>query len=126
MVVGLRAAQGNKGDSGMTSIQKKVAAATGLASLIASLTMGAASAQGEPVGTPGEPQCHGERVSAGNQRVEDIVIPPLGINLQNFRLTPPHRAQLLNTFQEQGRTDWTVQDFQQRVRASCQSRGVIR
>ena len=35
---------------------------------------------------------------------------------------PPHRAQLLNAFQEQGRTDWTVQDFQRRVRASCEAR----
>ena len=105
----------------MKPIHKRIAAAVGFAGLVASLTIGAASAQGEPVGTPGQPQCHGERVVAGNQRVEDIVIPPLGVNLQNFRLTPPHRAQLLNTFQEQGRTDWTVQDFQRRVRASCEA-----
>ena len=103
----------------MKSVRKKMGAAVGLAGLLASLAIGSASAQGMPVGTPGEPQCHGERVAAGNQRVENIVIPPLGINLQNFRLTPPHRAQLLNAFQEQGRTDWTVQDFQRRVRASC-------
>jgi len=101
-------------------IHRKIVAAVGLASVAASLTIGAASAQGEPVGTPGEPQCHGQRVSTGNQRVENIVIPELGVNLQNFRLTPPHRAQLLNTFQEQGRTNWTVQEFQQRVRAACQ------
>jgi hypothetical protein len=61
------------------------------------------------------------RISAGNQRVEDIVVPPLVINLQDFRLTPPYRTQLLNAFQVDGRTDWTVQDFQQRVRASCEA-----
>jgi hypothetical protein len=86
-----------------------------------SLTTGGASAQGTPVGTPGEPQCHGERVSAGNQRVEDIVIPELGINLQDFRLTPTGRVALLNAFQVDGRTDWTVQDFQRRVQASCEA-----
>ncbi len=105
----------------MRNIRRKILAAAGLAGLAASLAIGTASAQGTPVGTPGQPQCHGERVAAGNQRVEDIVIPPLGVNLQNFRLTPPHRAQLLNVFQEQGRTDWTVQDFQRRVRASCEA-----
>ena len=104
----------------MKATQKKLLAAAGLAGLLASLAIGSASAQGVPVGTPGEPQCHGERVAAGNQRVENIVIPELGINLTNFRLTPPHRTELLKAFQVEGRTNWTVQDFQRRVRASCE------
>jgi hypothetical protein len=85
------------------------------------LSAGTAAAQGEPVGTPGEPQCHGERISAGNQRVEDIIIPELGINLEDLRLTPAGRVELLNTFHVDGRSDWTVQDFQVRVRASCEA-----
>ena len=105
----------------MGTLRRKLVLATGGAGLALSLFASAALAQGTPVGTPGEPPCHGERVSAGNRRVEDIVISPLGIDLQDFRLTPPHRAQLLNAFQEQGRTDWTVQDFQRRVRASCEA-----
>ena len=105
----------------MRSVRKKIVAAVSLAGLAASLAVGSASAQGTPVGTPGTPECHGVRISAGNQRVEDIVIPELGVNLQDFRLTPPHRTQLLNTFQVDGRTNWTVQDFQQRVRASCEA-----
>ena len=105
----------------MMGLRKKLFAAAGTATLALSVAAGVASAQGEPVGTPGQPQCHGERVSAGNRRVEDIIIPELGVNLPGFRLTPPHRAQLLNTFQVGGRTDWTVQDFQNRVRASCEA-----
>jgi hypothetical protein len=95
----------------------------GAATLALVVTTGSAFAQGVPVGTPGEPNCHGERVSAGNQRVEDIVIPELGIDLTDYRLTPPNRTNLLNTFGVDGRTDWTVQDFQNRVRASCDSPG---
>ena len=98
----------------------KLLKAASAAALSLALTAGLAGAQGVPVGTPGEPQCHGERVSAGNQRVEDIVIPELGIDLEDFRLTPKGRVELLNTFGVDGRTDWTVQDFQERVRASCE------
>jgi hypothetical protein len=100
---------------------KSVLVAATAALLAASLTVGGAGAQGAPVGTPGEPRCHGERVSAGNHRVEDIVVPPLGIDLQDFRLTPKGRTELLNLFAVDGRTDWTVQDFQERVRASCEA-----
>lgn len=106
----------------MQTIRKKLLIASGTAALALSLVVSGAAAQGTRVGTPGEPQCHGERVSAGNRRVEDIVIPPLGINFQDLRLTPPGRVALLNAFREAGRTDWTVQDFQQRVRASCEAR----
>jgi hypothetical protein len=105
----------------MPTIRRKFQLATGAALLSLGLAASSVAAQGTPVGTPGTPQCHGQRISAGNQRVEDIVVPPLGVDLQDYRLTPPHRAALLNTFQEQGRTDWTVQDFQNRVRAACQS-----
>jgi hypothetical protein len=103
--------------------RKKLLTAASAVALALSLVAGSAGAQGMPVGTPGEPQCHGERVSAGNQRVEDIVIPELGIDIQDLRLTPKGRVELLNTFgpfEEGGRTDWTVQDFQERVRASCE------
>jgi hypothetical protein len=100
----------------MRSIRRRLVAATSLAALSLSLGIGIASAQGDPVGTPGQPQCHGQRISAGNQRVENI--PPLG--LEGFRLTPPHRTQLLNGFGVDGLTNWTVQAFQDRVRASCQ------
>ena len=99
---------------------RKLFTAATAATLTLSLTAGLAGAQGVPVGTPGEPQCHGERVAAGNQRVEDIIIPELGIDLEDFRLTPVGRVELLNAFGVDGRTDWTVQDFQERVRASCE------
>jgi hypothetical protein len=104
----------------MPHFRRPFVVATGVAMLTLSMAASSVAAQGTPVGTPGTPQCHGQRISAGNQRVEDIVIPPLGVDLQNYRLTPPHRAALLNTFQEEGRTDWSVQDFQARVRAACQ------
>ena len=48
-------------------------------------------------------------------------MPELGIDLQDFRLTPRGRVELLNAFGVDGRTDWTVQDFQNRVRASCEA-----
>ena len=105
----------------METTQRKMLAAAGAAAVALTLMVGGAAAQGVPVGTPGEPQCHGERVSTGNQRVEDIVSPELGVNLQDFRLTPKGRVELLNTFAVEGRTDWTVQDFQERVRASCEA-----
>ena len=99
----------------MINIRKNGLIAVGVATI--ALVVGAvgASAQGMPVGTPGDPQCHGERVSTGNQRVEDI--PGVGV----VRLTPKERTDLLNTFQVDGRTDWTVQDFQDRVRTSCEA-----
>lgn len=49
----------------MKGLRKKLFAAAGTATLALSLAAGAAFAQGEPVGTPGEPQCYGGRVSAG-------------------------------------------------------------
>jgi len=101
----------------MGTRRNKVLMASSAAALALALMAGGAAAQGVPVGTPGEPQCHGERISAGNQRVEDI--PPLG--LEDFRLTPKGRVELLNAFAVDGRTDWTVQDFQERVRASCEA-----
>src|SRR5688572_13867478 len=76
-------------------IRTKLLTATAAASLTLSLAAVGAGAQGVPVGTPGEPQCHGERVSTGNRRVEDILIPPLGVDLEDYRLTPPNRAALL-------------------------------
>lgn len=100
-------------------MRKHVLLGLGAATLTLALSAGSAFAQGQPVGTPGAPNCHGQRISAGNHRVEDI--PELG--LTNYRLTPPHRVALLNAFAVDGRTDWTVQDFQQRVRASCQAPG---
>jgi hypothetical protein len=105
----------------MPTVRDKLFAATGAAVLSLTLAAGAAAAQGTPVGTPGEPRCHGERVSAGNHRVEDVVVPELGIDLQDFRLTPEGRTELLNRLGVDGRTDWTVQDFQARVRASCEA-----
>jgi hypothetical protein len=105
----------------METTQRKLLAAAGAAAVALALMVGGAAAQGVPVGTPGEPPCHGERVSTGNQRVEDIVIPELGVNLEDFRLTPKGRVELLNAFAVDGRTDWTVQDFQERVRASCEA-----
>ena len=93
--------------------------AASAAALSLALTAGIAGAQGVPVGTPGEPQCHGERVSAGNQNVVDI--PEIG--LEDHRLTPKGRVALLNAFGVDGRTDWTVQDFHERVRASCEEDG---
>jgi len=105
----------------MRTTQRKLLAAAGTAAVALALAVGGAAAQGVPVGTPGEPPCHGERVSTGNHRVEDIVIPELGVNLEDFRLTPKGRVELLNAFAVDGRTDWTVQDFQERVRASCEA-----
>ena len=99
------------------SIRNNVLIALGVTTLALSFGAAGASAQGMPVGTPGEPQCHGERVSDGNHRVETI--PPLG--LEDFRLTPKGRTELLNAFQVDGRTDWTVKDFQERVRTSCEA-----
>jgi hypothetical protein len=99
---------------------KKVFTATSAATLTLALVTGSGAAQGVPVGTPGEPQCHGERISTGNQRVEDIFVPELGIDLEDFRLTPKGRTELLNAFEVEGQTDWTVQDFQERVRTSCE------
>ena len=53
------------------SIRKNVLIAMGVTTLAFSFGAVGASAQGVPAaGTPGEPQCHGERVSAGNHRVE--------------------------------------------------------
>jgi hypothetical protein len=104
----------------MHPLRRRFMVATAAGALALTMAAGAASAQGTPVGTPGEPQCHGERISAGNQRVETIVIPELGVNIQELRLTPAGRVTLLNTFQVDGRTDWTVRDFQDRVRESCQ------
>jgi hypothetical protein len=101
----------------MTPIRRNVLIAVGAASMALTFGVTGASGQGMPVGTPGEPQCHGERVAAGNQRVVDI--PELA--LENFRLTPEGRTDLLNAFQEDGRTDWTVRDFQERVRTSCEA-----
>ena len=101
----------------MVSIRKNVLIPVGVATMVFSVGAVGASAQGMPVGTPGDPQCHGERVSSGNQKVVDI--PELG--LQSVRLTPKERADLLNAFQVDGRTDWTVQNFQERVRTSCEA-----
>jgi hypothetical protein len=101
----------------MTRIRRNVLIAVGVTPLALTFGAAGASAQGMPVGTPGEPQCHGERVAAGNQNVADI--PELG--LENFRLTPVGRTELLNAFQVDGRTDWTVQDFQERVRTACEA-----
>jgi len=97
------------------SFRKNVLIAMGVTTLAFSFGAAGASAQGVPVGTPGDPQCHGERVSTGNQRVEDV--PGVGV----VRLTPKERTELLNTFQVDGRTDWTVQDFQDRVRTACEA-----
>jgi|SRR4051794_39387030 len=101
----------------MINIRKNGLIAVGVATIALGVGAVGASAQGMPVGTPGDPQCHGERVSAGNQKVVDI--PELG--LTNVRLTPKERTDLLNAFQVDGRTDWTVQDFQDRVRTSCEA-----
>jgi hypothetical protein len=73
---------------------RRLLAAAPAAVLALSLSAASVGAQGVPVGTPGEPQCHGERVSTGIQRVEDIVIPELGVNLEDFRLTPKGRVEL--------------------------------
>ena len=54
--------------------------------------------QGPPAtGTPGEPNCHGERVSFGSSV---------------FGITPKDRAEF---------NDITVQQFQERVRDSCEA-----
>ena len=98
------------------TLRNRLVAATSAAALALALAAGGAAAQGNPVGTPGEPQCHGERISEGNHRVADV-----DEELQDFRLTPKGRVELLNRFQVDGRTDWTVQDFQDRVRASCEA-----
>jgi hypothetical protein len=100
----------------MVSIRKNVLIAMGVTTMALAFGATGASAQGVPVGTPGEPQCHGERVSTGNQRVVDIP----EVDLEDFRLTPEGRTELLNAFQVDGRTDWTVKDFQERVRTSCE------
>jgi hypothetical protein len=106
----------------MKRIRRELMLMSGALGLAMSIgTVASVGAQGMPVGTPGEPQCHGERVSTGNQRVEDVLIPELGIDLQDFRLTPKGRVELLNQLQVEGRTDWTIQDFQDRVRASCEA-----
>ena|SRR5215813_5246467 len=101
----------------MVSLRKHVLIVVGVTTMALAFGAAGASAQGMPVGTPGEPQCHGERVSTGNHRVVDI--PEAG--LEDFRLTPKGRTELLNVFQVDGRTDWTVQDFQDRVRTSCEA-----
>ena len=100
---------------------RRLLTAASSAGLTLALTAGLAGAQGVPVGTPGEPQCHGERVSAGNHNVVDI--PELEI--EGLRLTPKGRVLLLNTFGVDGRTDWTVQDFHERVRKSCDPEGEV-
>ena len=97
---------------------RRLLTAAAAAALSLALTAGLAGAQGVIVGTPGEPQCHGERVAEGNHRVEEIVIPELGLDLHDFRLTPKGRVLLLEAFVG---GDWTVQDFQERVRASCEA-----
>jgi len=56
----------------------------------------AGSASAQATGTPGEPQCHGERVSYGSSVFGD---------------TPKDRA---------GYNNLSVQQFQERVRASCE------
>jgi hypothetical protein len=61
------------------------------------LTAGASSALAQATGTPGEPNCHGQRVSFGSSE---------------FDITPKDRAGILGI---------SVQQFQQRVRASCQA-----
>jgi hypothetical protein len=99
------------------SFRKNGLIAVGVATIALVASTVGASAQGTPVGTPGDPQCHGERVSTGNHKVEDIP----EVNLQDFRLTPKGRTELLNAFQVDGRTDWTVQDFQDRVRTMCEA-----
>lgn len=101
----------------MVSIRKSALIAVSVATMAFSFgAMGASAQPDNPVGTPGDPQCHGERVSTGNHKVEDI--PGVG---DDFRLTPKGRTELLNTFHVDGRTDWTVQDFQNRVRTSCEA-----
>jgi hypothetical protein len=57
----------------------------------------AGSASAQATGTPGEPQCHGERVSYGSSV---------------FDITPKDRAGFLGI---------SVKEFQERVRASCEA-----
>lgn len=77
---------------------KRIALAMGTAAIGLALfmTSGGASAQEPATGTPGEPQCHGERVSFGSSV---------------FRITPKDRAEFNGI---------TVQEFQIRVRQSCE------
>jgi hypothetical protein len=68
------------------------------AGLTLAMTLGASTAfaQEPATGTPGEPNCHGQRVSFGSSV---------------FGITPKDRAGFLGI---------SVQQFQERVRASCQ------
>jgi hypothetical protein len=71
-----------------------IAAALAAAGVALVAVSGNASAQA--TGTPGEPQCHGERVSFGSKE---------------FGATPKDRAEINNI---------SVQQFQAKVRESCE------
>jgi len=99
----------------MARIRNNVLIAAGITAL--TLAIGAGSVSAQAVGTPGEPQCHGERVSTGNH----TIVPGDVTGVGDLRLTPKGRAEALNLLAVDGRTDWTVQDFQDRVRAACEA-----
>ena len=72
---------------------RKLGAAVATATLFLGLGTGPASA--DPVGEPGTPSCHGERVSHGSS---------------DHGLTPKERAGFLET---------SVKEYHERVRLSC-------
>jgi hypothetical protein len=89
------------------------------AALGCAVLAGSAGADGTPVGTPGTPNCHGVRVSAGSS--------------QNG-LTPVDRANALTDIIQGGQagefgqlleqlfgTDVSVQEFQEWVRLNCEA-----
>ena len=61
------------------------------AASVAAVTLSASAAGAHPVGTPGEPNCHGQRISHGN----DPKDPAHG-------LTPPERAAILTEIIAEG------------------------
>ncbi len=66
-----------------------------VATVLLGLGLGAGVASAHPVGEPGTPNCHGERVSHGSS---------------DHGLTPNDRAGFLET---------TVKEYHERVRLSC-------
>lgn len=76
-----------------------------LAATALALTMGlsSAAAQEPATGVPGEPNCHGKRVSFGSSV---------------FGITPKDRAGFLG---EMAGHEVKVREFQERVRASCEA-----
>ena len=97
---------------------KKLGAAAATAML--ALGVGAGAAGAHPVGEPGTPSCHGERVSHGSSDHEQT--PVVRVAILNDIITngpPPGADEFVDMIRDFFGEEATVREFHQFVRMHC-------